>query len=216
MEYFLCGGGFGIQVKEIFNRYIGNQANILYIPIAMTSDKLDKCQEWFRNEISSYNAKFYMIKSFEDIEKIDILSFSHIFIGGGNTYKLLKELRNANFFNITKKFNGKIWGGSAGAIVFGKDINSCKNVDDNIVNLKHTEGANIINHYSLICHLNEENFKKNKEYLEEYSIRYKTIFISEENVIYKNGKNFKIMGDAPYIIFDQGQYKIYNNKYNWT
>ena len=212
MEYFLCGGGFGTKVKKTFNKYIGNQANILYIPIAMTSDKLCECEKWFTNEISDYNANFYIVKSFEKIDKINISKFSHIFIGGGNTYKLLSELKKTTFFNKIKHFNGKLWGGSAGAIIFGKDINSCKNEDDNIVNLQNTDGANTINDYSLICHLNKESFERNKEYLKNYSLKYKTIFLSEENIIYKKDENFKIIGDSPYIIFEQGQYRIYNNK----
>lgn len=210
MEYYLCGGGAGTQVAEIFSEYIGQNAKILYIPLAMNLNKSNDCKEWFSKEVEKYNVNFYMVESNKELNTINLNSYSHVFIGGGNTYKLLKELKEINFFKKLKDFNGKIWGGSAGAIIFGKDINSCKIEDENNVGLTNTKGMNIVEDYSLICHLNKENFEKNTEYLKRYSLKYKTIYLSEDDVIYIKNNKIKIMGDKPYIIFEHGKYDIYN------
>ena len=43
-------------------------------------------------------------------------------------------------------------GGSAGAIIFGRDLDSCNTDDKNEVGLKDNTGFNMLKGYSLLCH----------------------------------------------------------------
>lgn len=207
MEFFLCGGGSGEQVKSFFDIYLDNVNDtslILYIPLAMEKGKYLECKKWFLNETKSYNIKFKMIEYNKDLNNIDVNDFTHIFIGGGNTYKLLKELKDTTFFEKLKNYRGKIWGGSAGAIIFGKDINSCKLEDSNNINLQNTTGYNTVNNYSILCHLNKESYMKNEKYLKEYSKKFKTIYLPEDSVIHIKNNKAKVLGNQKYIVFDNG------------
>ena len=47
---------------------------------------------------------------------------------------------------------GVVFGGSAGAIIFGKDLEACRLDDINEVNLNETNGFDILNGISLLCH----------------------------------------------------------------
>lgn len=217
MKLFLCGGGSGKQIVYALNKFsalLDKTKPILYIPLAFKNSNYDSCSKWFEEEIKLIGLNhFEMVRSSKELSKKDFNKYCALFIGGGNTYKLLKELKeNSNFEKIDEylKNNGIIFGGSAGAIIFGKDINSCLIEDNNIVNLNDCAGFNYLNDYSILCHLNKANFKKNKDYLIDYSIKNKTIYLPEEDVIIVTNKKIEFVGKSKYVIFKDGQY-IYHN-----
>ena len=67
-----------------------------------------------------------------------------------------------------------------------------------------------MNNYSLLCHLNNSNFKKNSKYLIEYSIKNKTIYLPEEDVIIVTNKKIEFIGQNKYVIFKNGKYTYHN------
>lgn len=217
MKLFLCGGGSGKQIMFALNKFsslLDKTKPILYIPLAFENNDYDSCSKWFQQEIKYMEIdSFEMVKSSKELSQKDFNKYCALFIGGGNTYKLLKELKeNSNFEKIKRylKNDGIIFGGSAGAIIFGKDINSCLLEDKNIVDLQDCTGFNYLNNYSILCHLNKVNFKKNKKYLNNYSIKNKTIYLPEEDVIIITNKTIEFIGQNKYVIFNNGKY-IYHN-----
>lgn len=217
MKLFLCGGGSGKQVLNAlykFSNVLNKEKPILYIPLAMDSKKYDSCYEWFKNELANINLNnFEMVKSSLELSKKDLNNYSAIFIGGGNTYKLLHELKqNNNYYKIETflKNDGIIFGGSAGAIVFGKDISGCLLDDKNNINLNDTRGFNYLNGYSILCHLKNKNFNRNLKYLQDFSISNKLIYLPEEDVIFINGSKIGIIGTSKYVIFKNGKYVFHN------
>ena len=115
------------------------------------------CLEFMTNELSDVDkAGIDMIKSTEELMLKDFNDYACIYIGGGNTYKLLNDLKESGTFDKIKNYlindNGIVYGGSAGAIIFGKDLDSCNTDDENEVGLIDNTGFNMINGYSLLCH----------------------------------------------------------------
>lgn len=217
MKLFLCGGGSGKQIKYVLNRFassVDKNKPILYIPLAMDADKYDSCKEWFSSEIKTIGLdKFDMVYSSKELSEKNLKNYSSLFIGGGNTFKLLKEIKeNSNFEKIKEylKNDGIVFGGSAGAIIFGNNINSCLLEDKNIINLKDYKGFDYLNGYSILCHLNNRNFKKNFKYLKEFSKYNKTIYLPEEDTIIISDNKINFIGQKKYIIFDKGKYVIHN------
>lgn len=217
MKLFLCGGGSGKQILNAlykFSNVINREKPILYIPLAMENKKYDSCYDWFKNEIKLVNLdKFEMVRSSLELSQKKLDNYSALFIGGGNTFKLLKELKENNNDEKIKSYlknNGIVFGGSAGAIIFGKDINSCLLDDENNINLNNTEGFDFLNGYSILCHLKNKNFNKNLEYLNEYSKKNKVIYLPEEDVIFINNKKIGIIGTSKYVIFKNGKYEFHN------
>lgn len=215
MRLYLSGGGSGKQNHyayiSFFNRIDKNKP-ILYIPLAMESSMYDGCFEWFKNEIRSYDFdKFEMVRSSLELSKLDFNNYSALFIGGGNTYKLLKDLKENDNYEKIKNYllnGGIVYAGSAGAIVFGKDIDGCILMDDK--NDVDTSGFNLVNGYSLVCHFNKANFKKNKDYLIKYSGNNKLLFLPEEDVLVVTDYNIKIIGNKKYVLFEDGNYCVRN------
>lgn len=219
MKVFLCGGGSGKMIKEAtieFGKLLDKNKPLLYIPLAINSDRYDECFKWIKKEMSLISLKkIEMLTNSYEIKTKNLNDYCAIYIGGGNTYKLLKELKNSGAFDIIKQYlenDGIVFGGSAGAIIFGKDIDSCLMQDENYVDLKDTTGFNIISGYSLLCHLNlndraDFNRDKNLNYLKNYSKKNKTIYLSEDDTIFVTNNGITIIGNSDYIVYKNGLYQ---------
>ena len=216
MRIYLCGGGSGNQISQAFLDFansIDKEKPILYIPLAMDKSKYNDCYKWFKAELKTVNlTNFEMIQSSEELSNKNLSKYSAIYIGGGNTFRLLSELKKYDILNNLRNYDGIIFGGSAGAIIFGKDINHCKLEEYNIIGLKDTTGLNYLQDYAILCHLNDKNLEKNKDYLEKYSRKNKLIYLPEEDVILLTGNEIIMFGEKDYIICKEGKIECHKPK----
>lgn len=226
MKLFLNGGGCGKQTiltyKEI-NKIINHNKPVLYIPLAMdeTDHPYDSCYEWIKEEISSINIpNIEMVRSFEELANKDFNRYSLIYIGGGNTYKLLNGIKTTHTYDKLKEYiqnDGIVYGSSAGAVIFGKDINIIEVMDDNDIGIKDTSGFDYLNGISLFVHYTnyrskyteEENKKLTKKYT-DFIVNYtknneKVIAFPEEDTVFFDGKNIRVIGELAYYIFENGE-----------
>ena len=218
MKVFLCGGGSGEKAKLAnmkFESVIDKNKPLLYVPFAMEDYRYPSCLEWITKEMSSINVtNIEMVTSGEELYSKNFNDYCAIFIGGGNTYKLLKELKDSNSFNKINEYlknDGIVFGGSAGAIIFGKDINSCKTQDPNEVNLTETSGFNVLHDYSILCHLNRDDGvkfdrEKNSNYLLEFSKGNKIIYLPDDDTILVTESSVTMIGNSEYRIYKDGQF----------
>lgn len=193
MPILLSGGGNPEQVQQLdeyFANYVG-EGKILYIPVAMYKIFYDDCENWFRKTYAKY--KLYNIDICIDLKNAPNLNqYKAVFIGGGNTFKLLKEVKENNFDHALNEYlnnGGFVYGGSAGAIIFGKTIKTSIHADENLVNLKDLNGLNLLNGYDVWCHYNEKKDKNDILKLNHF-----TIVLYEESGILFSGKEFKTVG----------------------
>tara|TARA_B100002003_G_C13935411_1_gene454245 strand:- start:270 stop:788 length:519 start_codon:yes stop_codon:yes gene_type:complete len=139
------------------------------------------------------------IKFLTDLSiSINLDDYDAIYIGGGNTFKLLKEINKTTFdkklVNYFKN-GGIIYGGSAGAIIQGADINTallCKDADVNNVNLKDTSGLNLIKDYDIQAHFEPDQIKEHQSHIEKTNRN--VIAIPEESALFFDGNEFKVIG----------------------
>ena len=215
MRVFLCGGGSGIQTADAYEKFSGliedKSKPLLYIPLAMYDCNMDDCYTWIKEELKSYNIEnIEMVRAPKDLIDKSLEDYSSIFIGGGNTYKLLFELKLTGFFDRLREYinnNGIVFGCSSGAIIMGKDIRSCDLDDENDVGLVDTTGIDVLNGYSVLCHYTnreEEKNEENKSYLTELSKEIKVITLPEEDTMFISDSGIEVYGDKPYYIFDNG------------
>ncbi|MEI6237957.1 MAG: Type 1 glutamine amidotransferase-like domain-containing protein [bacterium] len=169
---YLSGGGDADKTTIIDTHFIKSlpKKDILYIPVAMERDLIgyEACYDWFTNTISKISEEFVDISMILNLKEIkDLKQFSAIYIGGGNTYKLLKEINQSGFGIQLKEYikaGGIVYGGSAGAIILGKDISTV--IDENKkYNYNFSSGLSLIGNYSVVCHYKEGEDEKIREYL---------------------------------------------------
>lgn len=226
MKLFLNGGGCGKQTiltyKEI-NKIIDHSKPILYVPLAMdeTDHPYDSCYEWIKEEISSIDVpNIEMVRTFEEFANKDFNKYSLIYIGGGNTYKLLNGIKTTNTYAKLKEYiknDGMVYGSSAGAVIFGKDINIIEVMDNNDVGIKDTSGFDYLNGISLFVHYTNKRSKYTEEENKNLTIKYtdfianytkkneKVIAFPEEDTVFFDGNNIRVIGELAYYTFENGK-----------
>ena len=215
MKLVLNGGGVGKSVKsarQLLNGLIDNNKKILYIPFAWPDSTYNGCLEFMTSELSDVDKLgIDMVRTPEELMNKNFTDYACLYIGGGNTYKLLNDLKVSGAFDKIKKYltdeNGIVYGGSAGAIIFGKDLDSCNTDDDNEVGLIDNTGFNMIKGYSLLCHYTsreEDRTELSRQYLLNLS-KLKPIYaIPEEDTIFVDNGNIEVIGTRPYYEFVNG------------
>ena len=215
MKLILNGGGDGKAVesaRQLLNRVIDHRKKILYIPLAWPDPTYRGCLEFMTGELADVEkAGIEMIRSTEELMSRDFPDYAALYIGGGNTYKLLRDLKESGAFGKIRKYlteeDGIVYGGSAGAIIFGKDLDSCNTDDENEVGLVDHTGFNMIGGYSLLCHYtsrNRERTELSRKYLLELSKTKPVYAIPEEDTIYVEDGRMEFIGGRPYYEFTGG------------
>ena len=214
MTLFLNGGGCGEQVKEsyaLLKQKVDTNKPLLYIPLAMEKESYPSCLEWISGELADFHfPKIDMITSPEELCVKNLADYAALFIGGGNTYKLLAELKSCNAFQKIKAFledGGIVFGGSAGAILFGKTIDSCRYADPNELGLKETSGFNKIFGVYIGAHYPNDDPGKTQRATDcftELSNDAPVIALPEEDTLVMNKNTIRIVGPKPYHLFKIG------------
>ncbi len=220
MKVFLCGGGAGeqtIEANKRLNEVIDHTKPCLYIPLAMEVEMYDSCYEWITGELSTVQLPYIeMIRSGAELAKKNFSDYSVVFIGGGNTYKLLKELKECGAFEKLRTYlerGGVAFGGSAGAIIFGEDLESCNLDDPNEVGLTDTAGMNVLQGVSLLCHFTsreKEEDERSKEYLLGISKHRRVLALPEEVTLFVNDGEVEVIGERPFYAFEDGRMYKHN------
>ncbi|MGM0840111.1 MAG: Type 1 glutamine amidotransferase-like domain-containing protein [Bacillota bacterium] len=207
VNLFLSGGGDKEQTEILdkeFVSVIDLNKPLLYIPIAMQGEiPYEDCYKWIHSVF--YPLGINEIEMWTDLEAKspeDLRKFSSIYIGGGNTFYLLNTLRATGFDEILKEYidkKGIVYGGSAGAIIFGRDSLTASHMDPNHTNLKTFEGFNYIDNYSVWCHYETSHDDLIKQYVDKHGIS--VIALPDETGIVSSEVTLKVIGSSPAYIF---------------
>jgi dipeptidase E len=216
-KLFLSGGGDAKQTEEIdkeFARQINLSKPLLYIPIALKGAiSYESCFEWINstlNPLGIQNIIMWTDLSNKSIKDLD--NFSAIYIGGGNTFSLLHDIRMSSFDLLLKEYikNGLVYGGSAGAIIFGKDIRTASYMDVNNVNMQDYRGLNLTRDYSIWCHYQEKHDELIESHVKKTSSP--VMALSEEVGVYISNNKLQTLGDSPIYVFKKDWLKVIKTK----
>lgn len=161
--------------EDFIQNVIAIGKSILYIPIAIDKNvhSYKSCHDWVKNSLSSAGGgaiNITMWTNLSDKSREDMNKFNAVYIGGGNTFKLLQHIYESNFFQTLKEYiinGGIVYGGSAGAIAVGQNINTVSEENDD--NYKYDKGLSVISDYSLICHYQESLDLQIGGYIKKYN-----------------------------------------------
>ncbi len=204
MRIFLAGGGSekdSLVIDKAFSDSIGHKKKILYVPIAMETDDYSGCLNWIKSTFSVFQiTDIEMVTNLNLIRNID----NAVYIGGGNTFKLLKEIRKTGFDKKLKEHaenNGIIYGGSAGAIIMGKNILTTS--DSNDVGLTDFNGLDLINGFSVWCHYKNRQKKSVLDFIRKNKTP--VIALTEKSGVLFYGKSLTSFGSVPALVFMDGE-----------
>ncbi|MEM2661609.1 MAG: Type 1 glutamine amidotransferase-like domain-containing protein [Nitrososphaeria archaeon] len=154
---FLGGGGSAsdsIYLDKKFVSELDLDKPLIYIPIAMVSKPYKECYIWFQSVFSSLGIKkIEMLTNLRSVDEEKLNNSAGIYIGGGDTVKLLREVYKSGFDRYLINYINKdkpVYGGSAGAIILGLDVRTApeaQNLSEN-----EAKGLNAIFGYSVYAH----------------------------------------------------------------
>ena len=179
---------------------------MLYIPIAIDQRRhpYPECFEWIKRYFSGLKFNnIEMATNLRDVSQKSLDRFGSVYIGGGNTPYLLKELRESGFYEHLEYLIKKdipLAGGSAGAIIFARTIIPSLSADENKVGLRNFNSLNKLQGYDMWCHYEPSMDKVIKEYMSKHNLK-KIIALPESCGIYVDNKRMTILGDHPAQIF---------------
>ncbi len=161
---YLSGGGNEKQsfpLDKFFFSTLPLNGRFLYIPVALRGHMMyPTAAAWMKSVTELHERADIQFETADDLGTYDgntLRDFSGIYIGGGNTWSLMQELRDSGFADILIDYieaGGHVYGGSAGAIIMGKRINTQD--DENKLGMQDVSGLNLLNGFSVACHFKNE------------------------------------------------------------
>lgn len=205
VEIFLGGGGDkrdSALLDAAFAARVQGQ-RILYLAIAMDGMSLtySECRAWIHDVFNPLGVNdITMWESLDSRRHEELKSFDAIYVGGGNTFKLVWELRTTGFDRALADFagNGAVYGGSAGAIIFGKDISTCAWTDSNDVGVIDTSGLGLIGGLFVWCHYQAWHDHAITEFAQP------VLALSEKSGAIFDGVKVTVLGAEPAAVFLKG------------
>lgn len=154
---FLSGGGDAKQANKIdasLRKAIAKRGSskCLYIPLALKEEYFNDAVKWFESQYG-YLDSIHVVTDAASAVAFSKNSYDLIYIGGGNTGKLLYRLAE---YKLDKyilehiKNGGFVYGGSAGAIILGKTITIAPT--DEFISSNNNHSYNLLNNYSIVPH----------------------------------------------------------------
>lgn len=203
---FLGGGGDEKASKNIDDLFIRNVherglEKVVYIPIALTSKPYRECFKWFSSIFETRVPKIEMWESLEG-KSLRVDNKLAVYIGGGNTTRLMGLIYASNFDKEIKDFalnGGLVYGGSAGAIILGNDIGTAPEFTTTVP----SQGLNLLGDYSIACHYNSSDSERLTRLCRDREI--KIIAIEEDAGVIFDGKEITTVGPGNIYLFSQNK-----------
>lgn len=215
MKMILSGGGGVAKNQEAYDLFAANvdkRKPVLYIRFAALPDDYTTAYVKFAAsmaELGIYSTR--LCESPEVFSEFDLSEFGGIFCSGGNTFRLLKTLKDCGADKKIKEYlknGGTYIGSSAGAIIGGYDIMPIIYMDANAVLLEDTHGLDMMDGWSTIAHYGDSTSElRNAEWDRAVRIlatKYnKLVALSEESAIVIDENGATVQG-APCKVFENG------------
>lgn len=211
MKLFLSGGGSGNESIELDKKFVASldlSKPLLYIPIAIDTARhpYPGCLAWLKGGLGPLGVMSIVMWTEEDLankNEKDFEQFGGIYVGGGNTYKLLKELREFGTLDILRKLaqkNMPIYGGSAGAIILAKTIIPACFLDENKSGVTDFSALDLIHGFDVWCHYTGNEDLQIREYIEKFNLE-KVIGVPETSGLFVTESSIVVVGPSYVKVF---------------
>lgn len=199
--HILLGGGGSAEVERpILERFAAwvSAGRVLYLPIA--AEQPDSTHlAWVTSVLTPLGVQqIDMWTTLNGHQPAELGAYAGIFIGGGNTYWLLHQLRAGGFDGAIRRYaqeGGAVYGGSAGAIVLGANISTCAHMDHNDVGLTDMRGLDLLDGHAVWCHFQPSDYPLCQAFI--MRTRIATFLLAETSGVWRRGREDYVALGAP-------------------
>lgn len=209
-----AGGGDerdSLPLHEHFARWVDG-GKLLFLPTALVNlPAMESSFRWLEEVFEPLGVVH--IDMWPDLAGktgVDLVAFDAVYIGGGNTFYLLQQLREQRVDEALRDFilaGHPVFGGSAGAIVLGADITSCAHIDEDIVGLKDLRGLEMALGCTVWCHYQSADQERIQAFVAQTGSP--SIALTERAGVYREGDQLIAAGYDPLLLFTGGQPQTY-------
>ena len=198
-KLFLASSGL-----EYIKKFVGkdpSEVKMLFIP---TAGNLDDNVWWIdkdRDVLTKMGFKFteldIAIATTEDLKK-QLGQADIVYIAGGNTLYLLKQLRDTGFDKLLSSYvedGGLYAGASAGALVVGLDIEPVATIDEpeKVQGLKSTKGLAFVNIVPIPHYDMASRSKSIDEIKAKYADKFELVLLTDDDALVVEGDTWKLV-----------------------
>jgi dipeptidase E len=151
----------GMDMREEIIKLLTKPAYDITVAFIATASKPEENKDYVHRDLAimkevGFNVEEFDIEGKTQHQVMDFLKIKDIiFVEGGNTFYLLKAMRNCNFEKVIRKLlkQGIVYiGVSAGSIVAGKTIETAEwYSDENIAKMRNLKGLGLVP-FNIFCH----------------------------------------------------------------
>jgi len=204
-EIGVASGGAGEQAaaRLALDRFAAGLrgGRLLFIPLAM-DPPYDRALAWVTTVMAGRGVEDIAIATSPDDVLRIIPTVDGVFIGGGNTYRLLHSLRSTGAhvaLSGAARRGLPLYGGSAGAILLGSDIDTARWDDTNAEGLIDTMGLDLALGYSIACHYDPAQENRLSDYVANTHAN--VAAIPEASGLLRIGDEIRVAGPASVALF---------------
>ena len=209
MKLFLTSAGLPPETTDEFLKLLGKEPEKTRVCFITTASHPEE-NKWYvekdRERLSELCFKVTELDLKDENENsldAKLKDFDVIFVEGGNTFYLLKYVRESGFDKVLKLFldkGGIYLGVSAGSMIVGLNIESAgwKHADRNIVDLQDLTGLNLVP-FVIAPHIDESNIEAIKECASK--VNYPVIALTDKQAVLIEDGTQKIVGVGEKYIF---------------
>ncbi len=208
MKIALAGGGGERDSRlldEVFAAWLGPRGRLLYLPLALRGlGSFQAGFEWLSATFAPLQVTdISMWTDLSTHSAKDLADFDAVYLGGGNTFSLMQQLCESGFDRHLTSFlqGGKVaYGGSAGAIVLGRDIRTARHLDPNEVDLAETRCLDLCAGHTVWPHYTLQDDPLIVAYIQFYG--QPVLALSERSGVVLDETGFHSVGYFPAYRFD--------------
>jgi len=198
-KLFLASSGLA-YITEFVSKN-PTDTKMLFIP---TAGNLDEDVWWIDKDRDVLSKMSFQITEL-DIENSNqeemkrLLRFADIvYVAGGNTFHLLKVLRDSGFDVLLSDYvnrGGLYAGASAGALVAGADISPVSSIDEpeKVSGLMSTKGLGFIDIVPIPHYDMQSRTSSIDKIKEEHGAEYELVLMTDDQAIVVEGDNWKVV-----------------------
>ncbi len=145
---YLGGGGSPEDEAALWREFLRPGRRVVYWPFALEPERYADGLRWLTSSLQAWGVvDVEMWSDLADHPSSELAGVDLVFVGGGNTYALLDHLQRNDFVRPLRdhvRAGGAYYGGSAGAVLAGADIDIAGVLDPNDVGIDDTSGLDLL------------------------------------------------------------------------
>jgi len=204
------GCGRAVDERPLWREMLGRRfvTRIVYWPFALPAAMLAGADEWLRGAWDVLGVR-YDLQTWTGLEgrsptELSVENVDLLFVGGGNTFRLLDTVRAGGFLDPAREFwrsGGDYYGGSAGAILACEDIRVAKGVDPNDLGLTDLTGLGLLVGVQVLPHYTDDQY----EDALRRAVTGTVIAVPESIGLHCAGGVATVLGAGELSLFERGQ-----------